>query len=217
MHPPSLSRLALLTLLLGLAAPARAELPIPASEVEAALAEAARAPATAVAYARFLSALPVTDALPPADRARWLERLRDARGAPLLSARAELELLDHAPDGPEVAARAAALGFLTRWRVVGPDPTSDVVEAQRDLLAALAGSPEPGQRMPLAGQERIWAVTTEGPPGAVSAEPWVLRDAPTIVHLLTEVWCPRGETVFLRVGATGDVAVAVDGQAAGVV
>jgi len=221
-HPPRLPRLALNALVLAAvpllaAGPAHAELPVPGPLVEAVLAEVARAPRAPTAYGRFLAALPMTDSLAPAARAAWLERIRDLRGAPLLSARAELELLDHAPDGPEVHARAAALGFLTRWRVVGPDPATDVVTAQGDLVRALgeAGHADVGATIALGGQPRVWAEAGEGPPGGVSAEPWVLREAPTIVHLVTEVRCATSSMAVLRLGATGDVAVAVDGMEVG--
>ena len=209
--------LVLLAATLGLSGVARAELPIPADAVVAALTEVSRTPGSATAYARFLAALPALDALSPTAREAWLERARALRGAPLVSTRAELALLDHAPDGASVTQRAEALGFLTHWLVAGPDPVSDVADAQRDLLASLDTPPSVGEAVALGGQPRVWALAADGPPGGVSAEPWVLREAPTAVHLATTFTCARPISAVLRLGSTGDVAVALDGRPLGVV
>jgi len=210
----ALLRLASFVALIGVSAlSARADVPVPADVVVSALAEIRRAPDTPQAYARFLGLLPSLDALSPEARQRWLERLAGLP-APLLAARARLELLEHFPDGPSVASVAAELGFLRDWLVLGPGPLADPVDAQAALLAG--PPPAPGRSVAGATPPRVWStVAAFGPPGAVSAEPFVLREAPTTVHLTSAVTVSRRTRGVLRLGATGDLAVALDGRPVG--
>lgn len=202
--------------LVATAGPAAGSVPWPAPEVARALDDVAASPTGPRAYARFLALLPALDALSPGDQAVALGRLAAAsRAAPLLAARARLEALAHAPDGAPLGAEADALGFVTRWLAAGPDPTPDLATA-RDLL--LAGPPPAaGAPAELGGQERVWSpIEGNGAPGATSLEHLALREAPTIVHAVAVLDSDRRTLATVRVGAAGDVALALDGRPLGV-
>ncbi|MCC6624715.1 MAG: hypothetical protein IT385_25925 [Deltaproteobacteria bacterium] len=178
--------------LVALAAPgARAAIPVPASAVERALDEVARSPTAATSYARLLALLTVMDALPPERRRAWLDRLAALERAPLMAARARFERLALA-DPPWTAASLTG-------------------SAARDgaNLGLLTDA-----RVAVGDDAPVMPVL--GPRGAIALEPLLHppsgRDHARVAFGLCAA---RRVDLVLRLGASGDVIVALDGRALG--
>lgn len=199
-----------MALIAGGGPPAQAGPPVGADAVRARLTVLAARPDAPDAEARWLVVEPALDALPPSEARALVSSLAAQTRAPSLAARARLALARYEADPAAVRAASARLGFIDAWLARGPAPMvpREILEAHRELRAAPAPVADP------AGAPGGWlGLDRAGPPGAVSVDHLLPDDAPAAVHLVRRFRLERAAEVWLRVGATGQLAASLDGHA----